>query len=187
MATTVTALTPIGFPFPFIGIGVPAAQLTTFIPSAELIYTANESITVAGAGEDQQLTISCALPASFAYVLVESSFRIRGVDSADWNAVAGSELSDSTGGPNRVSIPLAYKSEGVHNDTTTQIDRQYRLLESPTKLLVPKPSDNAFFSVEVFNPNIDGTSESVKFYARFLRYDRNQAQFWQVNTPVYTR
>lgn len=189
MATTLTQFTPQGRTFPFIGIGIPAAQFTTWIPSAEVIFVLppSSAITVAAAGEDQEVRISCNLPRSFCYVLVESTLRVRGLDAADWDKAAHADLTDSAGSDDKTSIPLNYENVEVSHISTTLLARDYRLLDPPSKLIVPQANDDALLRVQSFNPTVDGAVGVVKFYARFLRYDRNQAQFWQVNTPILVR
>lgn len=188
MATTLTEFTPAGRQFPFIGIGIPPAQFPTFIPSAELIFVIGAgAITVAAAGADQRIEISCVLPRSFCYVLTESSMRIQGGDGDDWDQGAVSNLTDSASAADKVSIPLVYDNDQLSHQTTTVTARAYRLRDPPSKVIVPLSTDDALFRVEAFNATIDGALATLIFFARFLRYDRNQAQFWQVNTPVLVR
>ncbi len=188
MATTATTVNLIGKPFPFIGIGIPAAQLPTHLPSAELNFSTEgtKSITVAGAGEDQSLFITCPLPRSFCYVLVEATMRIASVAGADWDQEAQSDLKDSISSP-FMSIPVLFDNPSIGHGSSTEVTRTYQVTLPPKKLIVPLAVDDARFGIKVFNTTIDGEVGTVEFYARFLRYDRNQAQFWQVNTPVYTR
>lgn len=187
MATTQTTLTPLGRSFPFIGIGVAAAQLITYIPSAEFIFAIdNGSIIVAAAGEDQQLIIQCELPRSFCYVLVESMIRIQGTTVDDWDLGTVCNLTDSAASAEKVSMAVKYDNETLGRDSTTMFTRTYRA-KAPSKVIVPRANDDARLTLKLFNAVVDGTVSTLKFYARFLRYDRIQSQYWQVNTPVLTR
>lgn len=187
MATTATLVTIAPRQFPYIGIGIPAAQLPTFIPSAEIIFqTISSAITVAAAGETQSVLVTCNLPVSFCYVLVEMSMRIESIDALDWSKGTNAELMDSSSAP-EILIPLVIDSINDTEVTETTNSMTYSLKNPPTKLIVPAVADDARLSVFTFNSTIDGAVAAVRFYARFLRFDRNQAQFWQVNTPVLVR
>lgn len=187
MATTTTSYTLNGKPFPYIGLGVASAQYITNIPSAEVVFTKEDTITVAAAGEDQKLVIANVLPRTFCYVLVEAFLRVDGLDAVDWGQACSANLTDSgTQTEDRVSIPLIFENTFLaQNDAVFQ--RNYVCSPTPTKLIVPRATDDANMNVEIFNNTIDGTVMTMKYYARFLRFDRNQAQYWQVNTPFYTR
>lgn len=189
MATTQTSLTPTGIPFPYIGIGVPAAQLPTPIPSAEIIFVENNTaITVAAAGADQRLFINMALPRSFCYVLVESTMQIRGADSADWDDNAVCTIRDSDASAEAIiAVDYCNLGGGVGHTATTNVVKTYVARDIPNRLIIPRSVDDAFMEVDIFNAVIDGTVMAVYFFARFLRFDRNQSQFWQVNTPVLIR
>lgn len=185
MATTATLIEPVGVPFPFIGIGVASAQVITPIPSAEFVFNViSGSITVAAGGEDQSLLINCFLPRSFCYVLVELSARIEGADSADWLKGASTTLQDSSSVPTNL-IPMVFESKELSAVSSAQ--KAYVASVIPTKLIIPPGIDDAKLACFWKNPVIDGAVGIIHFYARFLRYDRNQAQFWQVNTPTLIR
>jgi len=191
MATTATLITPPGVAFPYIGVGVPAAQLITPIPSAEVNYNITlGAITVAAGGQDQSLLINVVLPRTFCWVLVELTCRISGVDSGDWLDTATTTLQDSQSEPT-YTIPLVFEI-GANGDTGGASGQQtYELKHPPAKLIVPSASaavvDDALLSMFFQNNIVDGAVGVVDLFARFLRFDRNQAQFWQVNTPTLIR
>lgn len=186
MATTATVIDPAPLQFPFIGIGVPAAQLATPIPSAEVSFVVNaEAVTVAAAGEDQSLQIRCFLERSFCWVLAECSMRITNADANEWDPEGIVNYSDSTQA-SLVAIPLVLNSLNVIGLSASKV-RNYQINNLPTKVIVPASTDSARLSVFLRNTTIDGAAGTVEFYARFLRYDRNQAQHWYVNTPQYIR
>lgn len=188
MATTTTAFTLLGKPFPFIGIGVPAAQYITWIPSAELIFKVEDgAVVVAAAGADQILVIECPLPRTFCYVLVECSMSLRGATIDDWRQAASCVLIDSSASDEKTAMRVVLENEKLANANTADFLRTYQVKNPPAKLVIPRFSDDALFNVTLFDPVIDGALASLDFYARFLRYDRNQAQYWQVNTPVLVR
>lgn len=190
---------PIGKQFPFIGMGGAYAQPPyNFLPSAELIFTiVNGAVTVAAAGEDQSLMINCDLPRSFCYVLVDCSLFLDCRDADEWDQGTSSLLQNATTATPDVIIPveisndfLAFGSSSVGaNDV-----RIYTLKNRPSKVIVPTsalgaggPTSNGRLRVFLGNTTIDGVAGIIHFHARFLVFDRNQAQHWQVNTPVLVR
>lgn len=187
MALTTTTFSPPGVQFPYIGIGVAAAQYITAIPSAEIVHTVrDEAITVAGSGNEQVVIITCDLPASFCYVLVESWFRITSDNADDWDQQAVANFTDSLTA-SVVTMPLIYDNDQLGRNSVAELSRTYGLKTVPSKLIVPTSNDDARVTVKIFNVVQNGGVGVMKFYARFLRFDRNQAQYWQVNTPVLTR
>lgn len=174
-------------PFPYIGIGVAAAQVITSIPSAELLFIIkDEAITIAGAGNEQAIVISCDLPRSFCYVLIESTLRITSVDADNWDKQMICNYTDSIS-VSDVSMPLTYEQELLGRDSVTSLARTYQLKFPPSKLIIPTKTDDAQLTIKNFNVVQAGAVGSLKFYARFLRFDRNQSQFWAVNSPILTR
>lgn len=187
MATTGTLFSLEGKPFPFIGIGVAAAQVITPIPSAEIVFqVVSGVITVAAGGLDQSIFINCNLPRTFCYVLVEVFFRIESADAGDWDAATVTTIEDSSSQAT-VLIPLRLTNDSIGHTSTAIASRSYSLETPITKLIVPLGPDDGKLSIFLQNDTIDGAAGILHFFARFLRYDRNQAQFWQVNTPVLVR
>lgn len=187
MATTATLFTLAGKPFPFIGIGVSAAQLITPIPSAEIVFNLIlGTVTVAAAGEDQSVLVNCPLPRSFCYVLVELNMRMIGANAGNWGKGPMATLLDSASDPStQISLQLENNQGGASSSAIGAFT--YQVAHVPPKLIVPLEIDNALLQIFMQNSTIDGAAGTLDFYARFLRYDRNQAQYWQVNTPVLTR
>lgn len=189
MATTTTTVNLLGRAFPFIGIGVPAAQVITGIPSAELVFSspfAGNAVTVAAAGEDQNLFINMPLPRSFCYVLVEASMRYAADDASDWDQSATCVMVDSATVPETVITTELVNSQLAHILTLAEV-RQYTMPYVPSKVIVPLAADDANLSISLFNAVIDGSAGTAYIYARFLRYDRIQAQYWPINTPQLIR
>lgn len=189
MATTATLVSINGTSFPYIGTGVPAAQQPTMIPSAEVLFQSDATITVAAAGEDQSLLIQCHLPRSFCWVLVESTFRLSSIAGDNWDSECVSSIFDS-GAAATVIVPIHCWANPAGDGLAHQAGQKIRTFTAdpvPQKMIVPLADDNARFDIFLENNTIDGAVGSIRFYARFLRYDRNQAQHWQVNTPVLIR
>lgn len=187
MATTATAFVPAMTQFPYIGVGVAASQYITAIPSAEVTFLVSAGVvTVAAAGEDQRVLITCNLPRTFCYVLAESSLLLRSVDADNWDNSARCTFRDSSVTP-EITIPVSYPADGLGHNTATEFSRTYVVKDTPNKLLVPISTDDAVFQIQLSNVTIDGAAGVLNFYARFFRYDRNQSQFWPVNTPQLVR
>lgn len=185
MPTTGTLFTPALKFFPFIGLG-PAAQVITPIPSAEVTFSViSGAITVAAAGNDQSIIVNCDLPRSFCYVLAECSMRISSNDGDNWDQECFTDLQDSQSAPIDV-IPVRMNNLELSHASSASFARTY-VAEPPNKVIVPLGVDDGRLSIFLQNVTIDGAVGSLRFYARFLRFDRNQAQFWQVNTPVLIR
>lgn len=192
MATTVTTIAPPLVAFPFIGIGPAAQQPISAIPSAEVTFNIfpqggiADDITIAAAGEDQICTVNCDLPRSFSYVLVEAYARIQGADGDEWDSEGFSNLQSSITDV-EVNYPINFGGRpGVSHSNPANEARFYEV-SPPGVVLVPVGPDNARFTTTWSNVTIDGSAMTIGFFARFLRYDRNQVQYWQVNTPVLVR
>lgn len=192
MTTTATVIAPPLESFPFIGIGPASQHPITAIPSAEVtfaIFSAGgrvDDITIAAAGEDQTVTVNCDLPRSFSYVLVEAYARIQGADGDEWDTEGFSNLNSSITSPDIV-YPINFGGRpGVGHSNPTNESRFYEV-SAPGVVLIPTGPDDARFTTTWSNVTIDGSAMTISFFARFLRYDRNQVQFWQVNTPVLVR
>lgn len=187
MATTTTSLVPTLKAFPYIGIGVAAAQYITAIPSAEVVASLNgAAITVAAAGEDQVVNVTVNLSRTFAWVLVEANMRIQGNDVDNWDQACRTNWADATTNP-VVAVPLTFINEQLGHNTAAQFARTYRVVDPSNKIMVSLSDEDAILTTSIFNTVIDGAAATMKFYARFLRFDRNQAQYWAVNTPMLTR
>lgn len=189
MATTATVFTLAGAAFPFIGIGIAPAQYITSLPSAEFTFMMDAgAVTVAAAGEDQSIEVICPLPRSFCYVLVECIMTLTSNAADDWDKACRAALNDSASvGINRLAIPLQMTNTELGHSSALTFQRDYQVKPVPSKLIIPQTQDNASLNVKLRNVVIDGNSGTLRFYARFLRYDRNQAQHWQVHTPVLIR
>lgn len=193
MATTQTVIAPPLKSFPFIGVGPAAQAPITAIPSAEVTFSifagaasVADDITVAAAGEDQNVTVNCDLPRSFSYVLVEAFARIAGNDADEWDTEGFSNLSSSITAPD-VIFPIYFGGRAAVSHSNAVSEARFYAAEPVNVVLVPTGPDDARFTTTWSNVTIDGVAGTIAFFARFLRYDRNQIQFWQVNTPVLTR
>lgn len=187
MATISTGFSPDAIPFPFIGVGVPAAQLITPIPSAEIFFAVNGgAVTLAGVGDDQFLEITCHLEKSFTYVLVESSFYLKGVDVDNWDTACRANILTAATAPSK-SIGVEYNNIGLAHDTSLVSSRTYVAKNITKDVIIASGTSNPKFTVGVWNVVTNGAAATLNFFARFLRYDRIQSQFWQVNTPFLTR
>lgn len=187
MATTETTFTPAAKPFPYIGVGVPAAQLITPIPSAEVVFTIDGgAVTVAAAGASQKIEINCILPRSFCWVLAESSFFLRGASVDDWDDECRCSLRDANTNAD-TTMPIEYAAHGLGHNSATDFSKTYVANHIPQKMVISRMETDPRLQIELWDVVIDGVAAVIHFYARFFRYDRIQSQYWMVNTPVLTR
>lgn len=113
-----------------------------------------------------------------------------GANAGNWDKGAMCTLQDSQASPTTV-ITMPFDNHEPGAATAGVGVKSYQVDVPTTKLLVPNaqaiPIDDGLLQVSLTNSIIDGTATTLQFFARFLRYDRIQAQYWQVNTPVLTR
>lgn len=186
MATTLTFIAPPVRRLPFIApVGEPDIWWTPY-PKAELVYNIQDGgITVAAAGEDQALVVSCALPDSFAYVLQDLTMTIKAAtDIADWRLAALAKLKDATA----AIWELDMKFEGGSlMGIPAALLRTYGLTIEPPQKTLLAIAGGATLTITLDNPVIDGEAAEVDFFARFLQFDLNQGFRTSVNTPILTR
>lgn len=145
-------------------------------------------IVVAGAGEDQQVKITCTLPRGWAYVFVEATMRLTNVDIADWDDCASSEMQDSTSGPVHFIAHMTMCNDGsIAHASTTQPIKTYHVVNPINKVILCNGDGDGRLRFIIMNTTIDGAAGQVDCYARFLRFEMNQAHHYAVNTPVSTR
>lgn len=188
MATTTTTIALTGRNFPLIGLtgyGYPSNA----IPRSELLFDgAANAITVAAAGEDQIVSITMSLPRGYAYVLLEATLRIYGADVADWDDCAGAELQDSDVSPQFLAHmsfcnpggEVAHSAGGVALKTY-QVERPIQKV-----ILCDRPGNGRLW-VSCMNTTIDGVVMNCNMYARFARYDLEQARYFAVSAAVPVR
>lgn len=189
MATTATTLTPEGKNFPLIGL-TRYDYPSNYIPRSELLFTIQAgAVTVAGAGEDQRLIVNCNLPRGWAYVLLEASMRVGGVDVADWDDCATCELYDDNGsGLNKKFIAhMQFCTDGISHTSTTLPQKTYALAHAIGKVFKCDGSSFGRFQTIIMNTTVDGTVMAVDLYARFARFDLEQAHHYAVSTTVPVR
>jgi len=186
MATTLTFIAPPLKRLPLIApIGEPDIWWTPY-PKAEIVYNIQDgAITVAGAGEDQALVISCALPTSFAYVLQDLTMTIKAAgDIDDWRLAALAKLKDATAAA--WELDMVFEGSSLMGSAAAQL-RTYGLRTEPPQKMLLATGGGATLTITLDNPVIDGEAAEVDFFARFLQFDLNQGFRTSVNTPILTR
>jgi len=189
MAITATPFTPLLKRFGYIAPVPPPGSWLTPIPRGEALFTQSAgSITAAAAGESQSFSITCSLPNTFAYVLMEFSIELIDTevgDLADWDTSFRCFLQDGLADTTWIA-GLRLDAGGAYSEGATLKGQTYQLLRPPTKLVVPQPAGGRFF-VNGFNNTIDGGPVGCIFMAKFLEFDLNQAHLSGMNTPFPTR
>jgi len=155
------------------------------IPSAELFFAEVATILTAGAvGDSQRMVLNMDLPRSFGYVLVEGNFRISGVDGEDWDDNGSARVATEIVAPITWSSYLQCPS--LFNPLGSAFGARAYRCDTINKLIVPGKTDGTL-EIKVNNLNLNGSECTVDSMFRFLVFDVNQAQNYQVNTPVPTR
>lgn len=182
MATTSTPFTPPRQRLGFIA-EIPIQDLP--VPKAELIFAQSaQTITAAAAGEDQQFTITCQLPASFGYVLTEGSVFLRDAETGDiddWSA----DLTCTLTNGDWLAAQALIGGLVVPN-TSILADRSYSLKEPSQKIVEPIGTTGNMF-IRGWNKVIDGGPMTIWFLFRFLEFDLRQVHHWAINTPFPIR
>lgn len=186
MAVVTTSLTPTPARFPYANPYGPPGVWSTGIPREELIFTEiAAAIAVATGGNTQRLIINLNLPSTDAYVLVEANFSISGADADEWNAQAFSRLQSEASGVPIWSIDFQCPGLEVPEGATSGT-RVYSSGVS-NKVIVSAGTSGGLMFFKTDNNTADGSLMTVNLFARFLVFDRIQAQNFSVNTPTPTR
>lgn len=188
MATTDTTITVTPSNFPLIGYNA-LDGFANYIPRSELLFkSGSTAVTVAGAGEDQRILASCILPRGWAYVFLEATMRMDNPDVADWDDCAGLELSDSIADPNFLChMTFCNPSGEISHGSTAQFWKSYYVHNPVNKVFLCDGADDGRLRIILMNTTIDGTAGSVHIYARFARFDLNQAHHFAVSAPMPVR
>lgn len=186
MAVITTTLTPTPARFPYINPYGPPEVWATGIPREELIFTAlGEAIAVATGGNTQRLVVNMNLPAQDAYVLVEASLALSGADNDEWNVQGFSRLiSERTGA---ALWAIMFPFPGIEVPEGASAGRKIYSSGVSNKVLLTKHPDGGQLVFKTDNNTADGSVMSFEIFARFLVFDRIQAQNYNVNSPVPTR
>lgn len=189
MATVTTNFTVDPVVLPYIGPAPFGDQWASAIPSAELMFPiVTQSITIATGGKDQLASIFCNLPGGWAYAFLECNMSIFGGDSANWDSCAKARMVDGNTSNNwRANFDMC--SGGLFHAGTASPGQTYQIDSASIlkKIIIPPRDNFAQFTVNVMNINLDESAVNLDFFARFLRFDINQAHLWAVNTPVPVR
>lgn len=191
MANVATPIVPMIRRQPLIApVGEPEIWWTQY-PKAEIIFqTWNESVTLAGVGDTQNITVTCNLPVSYGYTLMEASFFMYGVNVADWEAGTLAEVynaSTPVAGSTDWSIPLAFERTATSKDFSGNEYGTWYLRSPPPTKVVLAINGGAKLEIVLFNAVTNGAACTARFFARFLQYDLNQGFRTSINSPVLTR
>lgn len=173
---------------PYAGAGG-MAMVNTPVPRAEVNFTFQSgAVTLSGSGDTQSLTISCALPPSFAYIVQEVSITdLAGVDGDNWDNFGISRIRVDT--PDKTwKHSLDLFSRGSYQSSPTTRGKSYHLAAPGelNRMLIPLVSANLVILLQ--NPTTQDSAMIVgAFFARFLQFDVNQAYFYGANVPLPVR
>lgn len=186
MAVITTTFSPLPVSFPFINPYGEPLQWQTGIPRSELVFSVvDQDITLAGVGDTQRVIFNCTLPTGFAYVITEGNMRITGADFADWQNQAFSALSsEATTTPIWDSV---FPMPGIDVTEGPTFGNVIYTSGVTNKIVIPAGGLNGRWRWKVDNLVTNGIAMKLTGFARALVFDRNQAQQWQVNTPLPVR
>ena len=184
MATTTTSLTPAASIFQYQGMPDILGERTR-IPRAEINFNLDEAVvTVAGAGEDQALIITCVLPPGFAYAMREVHVGLKTANGDDWDNTAWGQMANGAGATRTLFAPIQFASNGTSRGITRRI---WVVSEYVKQVMIPVPGDGPEMGFSVSNTTIDGAAGTVSFFAAFLQFDIEQAHNFAVNNPLPIR
>ena len=185
MATTLTAVTPNIEVVPLDG-PPDLARDYTYVPAQQVIYNAPSiPVTAGGDGNEQRCTITCTLPDTSAWLLVETHVSLYGTANT-WDEVAAlyTRVNFATGTRKYNDIPELYS----HGNFA------FGSLNALTKVWTPQQPNNriifgrdAAVIVELFNQTQNGPAMTLDFSATLLRLSPDQAVNFAPNTPLFTR
>lgn len=183
MAVIASSIVPQAIHKQFVGFGPGMAEWVTEIPQAEILFYEEAGvITAATGGDTQSLTVTCALPKGYAYAMVECYQAIFCADISEWDAALYAEVT---------GVDPDYKTmlsmEGKATFRNSAVPAKVYPLEQPLLKIVVPGADGAQFLTFSTNQTAAGAAGTVRMFARFLRYELNQAHYWAVNTPTLVR
>jgi hypothetical protein len=215
MATIHTILPTTSFHTPFTG-GTDAQRLAQGAARGETRFATDTAASWPnpGAGNNRSCAVTVELDRDYAWVLTDITAIIilfGQLDNISADAVAFTEIAIPDSGGNKyhynqlVSNPSRQNTSGttaIGSMAATNYNTQYPILDvgTPsamtfTPVSLPQfmlyPFDNSNNSIDVttvFSEAIgNGLAYTIRYSARFLQYDINQAYDWRVQSPLLTR
>lgn len=183
--TTTIAADPVRFPF-VVPNTLDLAQSP--IPVAEVQAVTRESAVAAtGAGDNQQIDWSIALPRGYGYVLMDWFAAIEPVTvptTNNWGDLPELDWNDSATLSPRIPLFVQrYSPRGL----SSELARYYAMSTRPTAVLRPLASTEPLLSAKWYNTTANDQAYTVTVFARFLQYEVRQFDRWEVNTPQAVR
>lgn len=181
MAVVTTAFAPEARIFPWATVSKPD---DTIVPRAEITFSVvGGAVTVSGVGDTQEVEVTCTLPRNYAYVLADLFYSVALSETNLWPASSSSLYRAQAGPP---VLYLEAMSENLVGGGNWLNMRSYRLDDKPT-LLLKTPDSTAVLQSQIHNSNTAQPDAFLWYFARFYMYDFDQANRWEVNTPLLTR
>lgn len=192
MATIATTLVPEPEVFALTGIPQPF-QTVSAIPRAEVYYKQNfKAIALSGVGDDQLAIVSCILPKSFSYVLMDCFMDLQtalDADMADWDDTVYCLMRDAESGATD-ALGFAGRAGGVvsGSDSGVQAPRKiYDFNNLPRGVIIPKQYENGTLTLKLANPATNDAVAYLSCYIRLLQFDIAQSHHYEVNAAIPTR
>lgn len=184
-----TPFTPPLTRFAYISPTPPPNSWLTPIPRGEAIFSVFfDTIAAPSAGDSQSMSITCALPTTFAYILMEATVEIYDAevgDTADWDPALRATVRESASQGEWIATPRM-DAGAAFSISAILKGKVYQMLDPPKKMIIPKVGGGeVFFAMQ--NTSVDGGPMTCNALVKLLEFDLNQAHYYAVNTPVPVR
>ncbi len=191
MALVVSVITPDLKLFPLAGLqDIPRER--SDVPRQQLIFSVlSSTVAGAGVGDNQGIRIDLALPQRFSYVFMDFFMLIRGASAGvtnSFDSIGRVNLNDDVSGGNRSYLMLRSCVSPGASPINGLLTKCYAYDgQLPSVVIAPPPGAAAQVTVEVTNSVDDDQDYVVQAAFRFMVYDINQTNHYQVNTPQLVR
>lgn len=189
MAITATSFTPGIKRFAYIAPVAPPDSWLTPIPRGEALFAINDgSVLAAAAGASQSFSITCVLPSTFAYIMMEASIELYDQEAGDiatWDSSIRCSVREDVTAPAWTASPRM-DAGSTYSLSAVLKGKSYQVADVPRKMIVPGIAGGlAYF--EAMTTTIDLGILKINALIKFLEFDLNQAHYYAVNTPVPVR
>lgn len=179
----------------FVGAGG-MDKINTFIPRSELIFSRIAGVVIlSGSGDTQHCSIVINLPRGYGYVLSDWSFYLRETVSGDllnWDAAPTCYLVDSPTDPTWIKH-VAMGRAGLSKTDAGLNQYTYYASDLCTKMIIPKnppnpdAGDTGRLQCDITCQTTNQAALLIYCFAKFLKFDLNQAWGYMANTPIPVR
>lgn len=196
MALITTTVAPTPTLLPYTGLTQTVRERNN-VGRAEVRFdVAGTTIPATGAGDQQRVFLSCALPRGYAYALLNATARIGGTDSDSWDFNAEAVFQDGIGAnaTQEIHHNLQNGYRAVLGATEAPNARAggfnfiYEIVERvPAVLWNKNNSDSVRYFADFVTGDTNTSACSFSCALNFIQYDIEQAYDYRINTPTFVR